>query len=198
MDMVNGVNNLKSTTNIQNVEFGSEAAFAPSLENKPDEVNFSGKNNSGKKLLFGAAVVAVLVGFRGKIANIINKHFPNFFKKVGEKFTTMRKTIVNFFKKHTPDKAQVTNVVNNAKENLTKGVNATKEGLSKGVSTVKDGLSKTVETAKDGLSTAKDGLAKTVEIAKDGLTTAKDGIAKTVTSAKEGIQEVSEKIKTKI
>lgn len=178
--MVNSVSNLKGTTNIQNVEFGSEVALAPSLENKPDEVNFSGKNNTGKKLLLGAAVVAALVGFRGKIANVINKYFPNFFKTVGEKFTTMRKAIVNFFKAHTPDKAQVTSVVNSAKENISKGVDATKEGIAKGITTVKDGISKTVETAKDGLSSAK------------------DGIAKTVASAKEGIQEVSEKIKTKI
>jgi phage-related protein len=178
--MVNGVSNLKGTTNIQNIEFGSEAAFAPSLETKPDEVNFSGKNNTGKKLLVGAAVIAALVGFRGKIANIINKYFPNFFKTVGEKFTTMRKAIINFFKTHTPDKAQVTTVVNSAKENLTKGVNATKEGISKGVETVKDGISKTVTTAKEGLSNAKEGITKTFE------------------SAKEGIQEVSEKIKTKI
>ncbi len=191
MDMVNSVSNLTGKANIQNTDFGSGAVFSPNLTNKADEVNISNKSDKGKKLLLGAAIIAVLVGFRGKISNVINKYFPNFFKTVGEKFTTIRNTIVNFFKTHTPDKTQVTNVVNSAKENLTKGVNATKESIAKGAATVKDSFSKTVTNAKEGLSTAKEGIAKTVETAKDSLT-------KTVTSAKAEIQEVSEKIKTKI
>ena len=147
MSMVNSVSNLNEIGNIQNLKFGSEIALTPSLASKEDEVTISNKNK-GKKLLLGAAVIAAIVGFRGKIANVINKYFPNFFKTVGEKFTTIRNAIVNFFKTHTPDKTQVTNVVNSAKENLTKGVNATKEGIAKGAATVKDSLTKTVTSAK--------------------------------------------------